>query len=159
MDTDHKKTNMDRKTEVTIEDIIRRLSHDHIKPYYDWLRQLLGLSSGALTLLVALQRTYIPIHPLGLPLLQLCWGLLALTVLSTLTALYGESATLLGAANKLGRIYYQEGDEKAHLLLKEDNFVRPATIYVRARIVAVFCFAFAISFLALFAALNVCQSQ
>jgi hypothetical protein len=149
----------EERKQVAVEDVVRRLNAAHLKPYYDWLRQILGLSSGALTLLVALQGNYIPQHPEGLPLLQLCWGLLALSILSALVALYGESAIPLDAANALQKIRREKGEMAAALHIQNNNFAESKPIYGRARITTIYSFAFSVILMALFAIMNLSHSQ
>jgi len=145
---------MGERIQVTVEDVVRRLSASHRKPYYDWLRQILGLSSGALTLLVALQGNYIPQHPRGLLLLQLCWGLLALSILSALLALYGESAIPLDAVNALQKIRREQGEMAAALHIHNNAFADSKPIYARATKVAVLAFALSVILVALFGIMN-----
>lgn len=59
--------------------------------YKTWLDKLTTLSLTALTLLVALQNTYVPRSPRAGWLLAGCWLLLALAVLAGLLALFGEA--------------------------------------------------------------------
>jgi hypothetical protein len=144
----------EERKQVTVHDVMLRLSGQHVKPYYDWLRQILGLSSGALTLLVALQGNYIPQHPVGLPLLQLCWGLLALSILSALLALYGESAIPLEAANHLRRMVRDEGEAVAALYVRNNTFAPSPAIYGWARKSTVLSFALSVVLIALFGVIN-----
>ena len=149
----------DQRTEATVEDVILRLTHSHLEPYYNWLRQILGLSSGALTLLVSLQGTYIPAHPLGLPLLQLCWGSLAASVVASLLALYGGSAIPLGAANHLRRLVASKGREFATKYMREKGSAMPPRIYTWSKATATLCFAIAVVLMASFAMINLSHHQ
>ncbi len=79
-------------------------------PYYNWVRQLIILSSSGLTLLVALQKNYVPQNPMGLWLLQLCWCFLAISIVFGLLVLFGESQTLLGAVKYLRKKRQNQGD-------------------------------------------------
>lgn len=148
-----KMNEQDRK-EITPEDVILRLSESHLRPYYAWLRQILGLSSGALTLLVALQGSYIPQHPVGLPLLQWCWCLLALTILSVLVALYGESAIPLAAANELRKIWRDQGYTAIVLYLRNNSTTSPSPIYLCSAQIAICSFALSVVAMMSFAILN-----
>lgn len=142
------------RKQVTVQDVILRLSKSHLKPYYAWLRQILGLSSGALTLLVALQGSYIPQHPVGLPLLRWCWCLLALTILSVLVALYGESAIPLAAANGLRKIWRDQGEAAVAAHLRNNSSPPSPAIYLWSARVAICAFALAVIAMASFAILN-----
>jgi hypothetical protein len=148
----------DGRKQVTVKDVVLRLSASHRKPYYNWLRQILGLASGALTLLVALQGSYIPQHPVGLPLLQLCWGLLAASILSSLLALYGESAIPLDAANNLRRMFHAKGEAQTALYIQRNDYAPPKRLYEWAEKATVLCFAASVVLMALFGAINLSHS-
>ncbi len=70
----------------------------HVHEYY---KHLLSLSSGALTLLVALKSSYVPEIPLYTWALQLCWASLALCILFSLLLLWGRAQSPLDEANNL----------------------------------------------------------
>lgn len=78
-------------------------------PYFNWIRQIVTLSASGLTLLVALQKNYVPQNPTGLWLLQLCWCLLAISIVSGLLVLFGESQRNLDAANYLRKKRIEKG--------------------------------------------------
>jgi hypothetical protein len=102
---------MERK-QVTLDDIERRLIAEHFEPFHNWLRQLVSLSSAALTLLVGLQSHYIPQRPIALWLLRLCWGSLAIVVLAGVVSLRSEWQTPLDAAKALRKERDLLGDEE-----------------------------------------------
>ncbi|MCD0459942.1 hypothetical protein [Roseiconus lacunae] len=69
--------------------------------YFAWLRQILTISSGSLTLLIALRTKFVPAEPRCLLLLQIAWVLLAMTVLASLLALGGYQKLFLRSASIL----------------------------------------------------------
>lgn len=144
---------MERK-EVTLEDIERRLIGFHREPFNNWLRQLVGLSSGALTLLVGLQSHYIPQHPKGLWLLRLCWGCLAIAVLAGVVALRGEWQTPLDAYSDLRWMRHTRGDAAAATDLMTNSGHAPRPVFHRAARATFLCFCVAVLALAAFAVWN-----
>lgn len=80
---------------------IRRLTDLHLTAYYAWIRHVVTLSSGSLTLLVGLQKHYIPSSPHELYLLKCCWGGLTLSILLGIVALYGEAQSPLNGLNEI----------------------------------------------------------
>lgn len=130
----------------------------HREPFNNWLRQLVTLSSGALTLLVGLQGQYVPQHPKGLILLRASWGLLAVAVLAGIVALRGEWQTLLDATFELGRLRQTRGDVAAIASLSTDSSYRPRKTFLVATQVTFWAFAFAVLLLAVFAIWNLGSS-
>lgn len=151
--TDVSSQNMERRT-VTLDDIDRRLTQEHREPYYQWIKHLVNLSSGALTLLVSLQNTYLPKHPQGIFLLKGCWISLAIAILFGLLTLYGESQSCLDAANDLRRKRRTLGDERAALLLSQEDGYMPRRIFRLSYSATVLGFASATVLLVLFAVWN-----
>jgi hypothetical protein len=127
----------------------------HREPFNDWLRQLVTLSSGALTLLVGLQSHYIPQHPTALWLLRLCWGSLAIAVLAGVVALRGEWQTPLDAYSALRRMRAIHGDAAAAADLMADSGHSPRPVFDLAVRACFWCFVFSVLTLAVFAILNV----
>jgi hypothetical protein len=103
---------MDR-TPITFEDIERRFSEDSRKSYYSWIRQVVTLSVGALTLFVAFRNSYISQNVKCLLLLKFTWGLLAVSILSGMYVLWGEVETPLDAINHLREMRKSYGDYQA----------------------------------------------
>jgi hypothetical protein len=144
---------MERKP-VTLDDIERRLVEQHIVPFHNWLRQLVSLSSGTLTLLVGLQNHYIPQHPTSLWLLRVCWGCLAIAVLSGLVALRGEWQNPLDAFSALRRKRANHGDAAAAADIEQNSSHAPRFIFRAAVQITFWCFILSVLTLAAFAILN-----
>ncbi|HEY1629218.1 MAG TPA: hypothetical protein VGF52_05125, partial [Tepidisphaeraceae bacterium] len=58
--------------------------------YYAWVRTCLTVASGSLALLVGLQRSFVPAHPIWIWTLQAAWAFFFLTIMSALITLVGE---------------------------------------------------------------------
>ena len=71
------------------EDELERLVTTGTSEYFAWIRGILTLSSGGLTLLVALQGQFVPKAPRLLFLLQFSWILLAVAVVLSLFGVAG----------------------------------------------------------------------
>lgn len=67
--------------------------------YFAWLRQILAISSTALTLLIALRSQLVPENPTAIWLLQLSWVSLMATIAFALWGTAGHHALLLKAAS------------------------------------------------------------
>lgn len=100
---------MERKT-VTLDDLERRHMANHLEPYWGWVRLVLSLATGALTLLVSLQGHYVPKQPVHPWLLVLAWVLLVLSVVAGLWALRWSHMGPLVAARNLRRLRRKAGD-------------------------------------------------
>jgi hypothetical protein len=144
---------MERKV-VTLDDVERRLVTQHREPFNNWLRQLVTLSSGALTLLVGLQGQYVPQHAKGLVLLRLSWGFLAVAVLAGIVALRGEWQTPLDATSRLRELRGVHGDAAATASLLADDSYRPRRVFVLATEATFWAFVLAVVSLAAFAMWN-----
>ncbi len=79
-------------TKITKDDFdtINQLTDEGTKEYFIWLRHILTLSLGSLTLLVALQNQFLPAAPQALFLLKLSWILFAASIILALFALAGN---------------------------------------------------------------------
>lgn len=139
---------------VTLDDIERRLISEHRKPYADWLRHVVSLSSGALTLLVGLQSQYVPKIPKDIWILKCCWCFLALAVLAGLYALRAEWQTPLDACRDIQRRRLIHGDEATALYLEGASGHDPRSSHALSRKGAFVAFSSAIVFLTLFAVRN-----
>jgi hypothetical protein len=130
---------MERKT-VTLDDIERRLVAGHLKPYYDWIRLVVGLSTASLTLLVSLQSHYVPKNPKGVWLLALCWASLAASVLFGLLTLRGESQTFLDHVRRLRQMRADQGDlaTAAEVLKGAGHAPRPTYRWARRLMICSF---------------------
>ena len=107
---------MERKT-LTLDDLERRHMANHLEPYWGWIRLVLSLATGALTLLVSLQGHYVPKQPVHPWLLVLAWVLLVLSVVAGLWALRWSHIGPLVAARNLRRLRRKAGDAGAVAVL------------------------------------------
>jgi hypothetical protein len=89
---------------IGFEDVERQLLESHLSSYYSWIKHVVTLSSGSLTLLVALQNSYIPPNVKNLFLLKISFIFLALTILTGIIALYGEAQTPLDAIYNIRKL-------------------------------------------------------
>jgi len=98
------------RTEVTVDDVIRRHMADHVAPYYEWIRHVVTLATGSLTVLVSLQGHYVPKAP-ALPwALATAWIALALTIGSGLVALRWQYQSRIRAAEHLHGLRSTHGE-------------------------------------------------
>lgn len=95
---------------VTLDDIERRHMANHIEPYWQWVRLVVSLATGSLTVLVSLQGHYVPKAPLFPWLLVLAWAALGLAVAFGLLALRWSYRGPLAAAYELRRMRSIHGD-------------------------------------------------
>ncbi len=142
---------MERKT-VTIDDVIRRLSVEGNEKWYEWVRQMLTLSSSGLVLLVSLHENYVPDDPTFLWLLRTSWGALALTISFAAIILFGEHDAHFRAANRLLYTLHTQGQLAAAELVHRCE--RPRRIYVVARHLLPISLATSMISLTIFALLN-----
>jgi len=98
---------------VTLDDIERRHLSSHHEPYWQWIRLVVSLATGALTVLVSLQGHYVPKSPVLPWLLVVAWAALVLSVASGLLALTWAHHGPLRAASNLQKIRSQHGDRYA----------------------------------------------
>ena len=106
----------DRKI-VTLDDIERRHILNHRKPYFDWIRQIVSLSTASLTALIALQGSYLPSHPQLPFLLAICWLALLLTIPLGIFALRSEYQTPLDALKQIKKSRAEIGDQETTILI------------------------------------------
>jgi len=133
----------------------KQLLDEHHTNYYQWMKHLVTLSSGGLTILVSLRSSYIPDSPIGLWLLSGCWLLLCLSLLSGLYALYGQAASPLEAASRLKASRKKIGDTKTYAVAMYVGVsVAPHKMYHYAYVGAMLFFGFALVFLSCFAIVN-----
>lgn len=100
----------DSRTLVTLDDIERRHVDNHTDPYWQWIRLVVSLATGALTVLVSLQGHYVPKAPLMAWLLVGAWAALALSIAAGLMALTWSYRGPLMAADKLRQVRMTHGD-------------------------------------------------
>ncbi len=116
-------------TSSLLDDIEKNLVKEHWVGYYNLTRQLVVLSSGALTLTISLQKFYIPASPSSLWLLQFSWICWILSLLFGLLVLYGEVQIPLDHVNQLRKARDKDGDHKTAISLLEFPFFRVRTLY------------------------------
>ena len=73
-----------------IDKLLTEINEKHITAFYSWIRLIITLSSGALTLLVGLQKTYVPQNPEYILFLKASWIFLLLSICIGILASYGE---------------------------------------------------------------------
>ena len=139
---------------VTFEDVERRLTTMHRDAYYPWVRHVVTLASGALTVLVSLQNNYVPENPHGLSLLILCWVGLFLSISMGVVALYGEAQTPLDAAQNIRRMRKKYGDDLAAKHLENNSAANPRKSFLLAQKALPLAFVGSLCCLCLFAILN-----
>lgn len=107
-----------------------------------------------MTLLVALQNSYITSNVQLLFLLKLSLALLALTILAGIISLYGEAQTPLDAINNLRENRVKHGDEKVTKMLNNNILTSPKRIYLFAQQALLVLFGLAFLLLCTFALVN-----
>lgn len=95
---------------ITLDDIERRHIANHVDPYWQWIRLVISLATGALTVLVSLQGHYVPKDPRLPWLLVAAWAALALSIGTGLLALTWAHRGPLDAALRLRRVRNSHGD-------------------------------------------------
>jgi len=139
---------------VTLDDLERRSIGEHVKPYYDWIRHIVSLSVGSLTALIALQGSYLPIHPQLSFLLALCWLALLMTILFGILSLRAEYNTPLASARRIRNMRVQHGDEYAVNYIKKNGGEVPHWHHKWAVRLMVMCFVLSLVSLCVFAVVN-----
>jgi hypothetical protein len=143
----------DRKI-VTLDDIERRHVASHIEPYFNWIRHVVTLAAGALTVLVALQGHYVPRSPQLLVALAVCWVALVATIALGLWALRAQYISPLAAAGRLRTMRAALGDnETARRVSQGNGTPQPWHHKWAVRLMLVF-FLVALSSLCVFAVAN-----
>lgn len=141
---------------VTLDDVERRHLANHLEPYWGWIRLVLSLATGALTLLVSLQGHYVPKAPLHPWLLVAAWVLLLVSIASGLWALRWSHVGPMTAARNLRQLRARLGDAAAvqHLQQGTSQLPAPATHRVAVWLLSA-SFLLALAALCTFSALNV----
>ena len=132
--------------------LIDKASEKHHTAYYSWIKFVITLSSGALTLLVGLQKHYIAQNPECILLLQASWVFLFLTICLGLIALYGKQSTHLDVVDALLKYRTRPREERN---AKDAIIVQPKKHIKYAQRALPLTFGGALLFLVLFAVLNV----
>jgi len=132
--------------------LLDKASEKHHIAYYSWIRFVITLSSGALTLLVGLQKHYVAQNPECILLLQASWVFLFFTICLGLIALYGEQSTHLGVVDALLK-YRALPHEKRNA--NDAISIQPKKHIKCAQRALPLTFGGALLFLVLFAVLNV----
>jgi len=124
-----------------------QLNDEATNEYYAWLRQILTLSSGSLTVLVSFRNQILPSYPKAIVLLQLSWFLFAVSIVLVLFALRGHHILLFHAAHD----YYQ-----AAIAQKKDTVqeTKVPGIYSKFGIAVPWVFVSAVVALTLFGIVN-----
>ena len=130
------------------------LSREHHRLYFDWAREVIRLSAGALTLTVSLQSFYVKSNAHGLWLLGLCWVGLALALLFGLWVLRGQVRFYGEAFDTLRFLRGKWGDMEISQTLQTEPLAELRTRYVRAYYAMTFSFAAALLGLILFGIWN-----
>ena len=127
-----------------------QITDDATNEYYAWLKQILTLASGSLTILVALRNQILPEHPQGLILLQLSWFLFALSIILALFALRGHHILLFHTARDLFQAATNQKNEKV-------GMTTTPKLYSRLGQITPWVFVSAVVLLTLFGILNLTQ--
>lgn len=121
---------MSERKIVTLDDIERRHAQEHFKPYFAWIRTVVGLATGTLTGLVALQGHYVPKAPVLPAVLAASWVALFLAIASGLLALRAEFLVHLKALKNLKTVRATRGDEFAVLYVQSGaGAVEPGRVH------------------------------
>lgn len=142
------------RQQATFADVEHRLIGIHRTAYYAWIRHVVTLASGALTVLVALQNSYIPDNPQGLELLIMCWVGLVLSILLGVVALFGEALTPLDCVRELREVRRHYGDNVAAEWFERDVGKNPRKGFLYAQKALPWFFVGALSCLCAFAIQN-----
>lgn len=134
---------------------LRHNQHECTEKFYNWLRTCLTVASGSLALLIGLQNTYVPMHPVHLWMLQAAWGCLCLTIVTCFVALQGEWAAhaRAGRPDEVKKLIEatMSGDQSEVERLK----IAPPWYCLSASVVFPWAFAASFVLLAVFAVVNV----
>lgn len=156
------KNEFEHQAHLTLLTIQKQLMDEYNIGYQSWLRYLITLAAGALTALVSLHNMYIPHAPSLIWLLQSCWLLLSGSIILGQLSLYGQIRALYQAGVRIGGALEKKGKPKidAYLVATFQGVsVTPNKIYHYMYLSSVVCFALALIFLALFAAINIPASS
>lgn len=142
------------RKQVTLDDLERRNAIAHLKPYYDWIRHVVSLSTASLTALIALQGSYLPSHPRAIYFLALAWLALLSTILLGIVALRAEYTTPLAAVARIRKMRAEHGDAYAANNIMLGSGTPPHWFHKWAVRLMVGSFALALSSLCVFAVIN-----
>jgi hypothetical protein len=147
------------KKTITLDDLEKRHIESHYQPYFDWIRHVVSLSVAALTALISLQGSYLPIDPVLPILLAACWAALLSTILLGILALRTQYKTPLAAAQKIQNQRRAHGDFYAASQVKRGQFHKPPRYHYWVVRLMVLSFVFALSSLCIFAIANLLNSN
>jgi len=99
--------------EVRPVDIARRLRKESNDSFFSWVKLVVTLSSGILSILIAFKNNYVPENPQFLIILSLGFSLYVVTIFSGLVILHSEAQTKLDAANNILDILGTKGEQEA----------------------------------------------
>jgi hypothetical protein len=102
----------DRKTD-SLKDQEEALHQRAYDAHYKWLRHVVTLAAGALTLLVSFQNSYVHPGAHAIILLKICWGSLGISILFGILSLFGEAVKPHQAAVGLHRMRRTLGETGA----------------------------------------------
>ena len=98
---------------ITFVGIESRLIKRARKKSEEWHRHTLTLAATGLTLLVGLQKGYVPAGAQALVLLKICWITLAISIVAGLFGMWGKSQSCIDAINHLREVRAEIGDAAA----------------------------------------------
>ncbi len=139
---------------MSVNDLINHHIEGHYGPFYAWIRHVVTLSSGTLTVLVALQSHYVPKDPLYLWLLQCCWVSLVLSILTGVVALQGEWQTRLDIAQRIQGVLVEKGEDHAIKMIIHSPGTSPGSVFLFAKQCTFPLYAFALFLLVSFSISN-----
>lgn len=130
------------------------LLQKHLCLHFDWAREVIKLSAGALTLTVSLQSFYVKADPHAIWLLGLCWAGLALSLLFGLYVLRGETTFYHEAFEVLRSLRSGWDDKAVAQTLQTEPLAELRGRYVGSYYAMTISFATALLGLILFGILN-----
>lgn len=142
------------RKQVTLDDIERRHMAGAFAPYYEWLRHLVTLATGTLTVTVTLQGYYVPKAPLLPWALVGAWLCLVLSIGAGLFALRWQYRGPLKAAKSLRLLRARLGDAAAAVHVQQGRDTAPPSSHKWSVRVASTSFALALLALCLFSSWN-----
>lgn len=139
---------------VTLDDIERRHISNHATPYFNWIRQVVTLSTASLTALISLQGHYLPKSPKHVGFLAACWLGLGSSIALGLFALRAEYGVPLDAAQRLRSMRESDGDNATIRFVSENPTCSAPWHHHWAVRIMFLSFAFSLLSLCIFAILN-----
>jgi hypothetical protein len=93
----NKQTRRQKGSISSVEERTQFAADKHFTAFYSWVKTIITLSSGALTLLVGFQKNYVSEAAKYIYILKASWILLLLTIILGVIVLFGESETMYDA--------------------------------------------------------------